>query len=1072
MRRYAVEKNVFSRNRNSILILAISAFLGVFSSFVTAQPTSIEQAKRTKIETTLRVAQELIGRGMYPQAQAQLDTLEMSDEYVAYLSEAHTQQITTLRTQIETAQAERAKVADALKQSDTLIAEGRYPEAVRLLGQFEGSSYTSAQEREMLAEALSQAQAGLSQERQRWQALYNSSVEALQAGRADEARQGFMQVAASGYSVQGDRSPEDYILMIDAQAAAPVTPEPVVPAPVTPAPVTPAPVTPAPVAPAPVTPEPTDVIDQEIEPTDLLPEPAPTAPEVLEPASESTQERSYLEVVRLRRAVQIDYTRAIVTDAIERATQALEQQEFELAKQALRRAYSTVESNKMLLGDEIYNDYASQLSNLTQRIDEAQQVYQQQADVARQQQADALTAEIRETMETQRQQAVESYMERAYAFIDELRFEEALGQLEQLLAIDPLNQQALMLKRSLEHNVRYNEQRRIHEEANREELELLLEADRRSIPFSKEMTYPRNWKEIAGRREELLKAGMDPADIAINELLDQVVDLSGLTETTTFAEAIEMIRASVDPPLTIVVYWKDLSDNAFIEKETEINMSGEGMNRVVLRTALESLLEAVSSGGFAQVSYVVTEGIIKIATEDYLPTNYRTEIYDITDLLNPSANFDEDYQSNNSGGGSSGGGMGGGMGGGGMMGGMGGGGMMGGMGGGGMMGGMGGGGMMGGMGGGGMGGGGSSGNSIGNWRSMYRAYMLIYTIQQTVEPDTWYEEGGEGRIDQFSESKLVIYQTPEVHAQIRELLDLLRADLGQQIAIEARFLLVDENFLEDIALDVDFVNIPLGGKWTDFTFEQSSFEQTVPSPSQNISSSLARGQAFVNPSGITSPINYVDDLQVQMILRATQAHANSRQLSAPKAVVLNGESATMRVQTTRRLKTGSEFNTETLGLGDGQSNTVFWWANENEDIDTGVQLSITPAITADKKYVLLRITAYLTDLLATTPETAIGFNPNTGAREEDVYQLPTTQVSSIQTRVTVPDRGTVLMGGLTLTAQRDIEAGVPVLSKIPVLGRFFSNRSSVRDKQILLIMVKPTILLKEETEADAIAAME
>jgi hypothetical protein len=55
---------------------------------------------------------------------------------------------------------------------------------------------------------------------------------------------------------------------------------------------------------------------------------------------------------------------------------------------------------------------------------------------------------------------------------------------------------------------------------------------------------------------------------------------------------------------------------------------------------------------------------------------------------------------------------------------------------------------------GGMGGGGSQG--IGNWRSMYRAYMLIYTIQQTVEPDTWYEEGGDGRIDQFSESKLVI----------------------------------------------------------------------------------------------------------------------------------------------------------------------------------------------------------------------------------------------------------------------------------------------------------------------------
>jgi type II secretory pathway component GspD/PulD (secretin) len=285
---------------------------------------------------------------------------------------------------------------------------------------------------------------------------------------------------------------------------------------------------------------------------------------------------------------------------------------------------------------------------------------------------------------------------------------------------------------------------------------------------------------------------------------------------------------------------------------------------------------------------------------------------------------------------------------------------------------------------------------------------------------------------------------------------------------------VDENFLEDIGLDVDFVNIPLGGNWGDFSFEQSSSAHTVPSPSQNISSSLARGPAFAAPSGVTSPISYnagLDDLQVEMVLRATQAHANSRQLSAPKAVVLNGESATMRVQTTRRIKTDSTFNSETLALSDDVSTQVYWWESENEDIETGVQLSITPAITADKKYVLLRITAYLTDLLATTPETAIGFSP-AGDAVTDTYQLPTTQVSSIQTRVTVPDRGTVLMGGLTLTAQRDVESGVPVLSKVPVLGRFFSNRSSVRDKQILLILVKPTILLKEETEADAIAAME
>ncbi len=50
--------------------------------------------------------------------------------------------------------------------------------------------------------------------------------------------------------------------------------------------------------------------------------------------------------------------------------------------------------------------------------------------------------------------------------------------------------------------------------------------------------------------------------------------------------------------------------------------------------------------------------------------------------------------------------------------------------------------------------------------------------------------------------------------------------------------------------------------------------------------------------------------------------------------------------------------------------------------------------------------------------------------------------------------------------------GVPILSKIPILGRLFSNRSSLRDEKILLILVKPTIILQEEAEHEAIASME
>jgi general secretion pathway protein D len=76
------------------------------------------------------------------------------------------------------------------------------------------------------------------------------------------------------------------------------------------------------------------------------------------------------------------------------------------------------------------------------------------------------------------------------------------------------------------------------------------------------------------------------------------------------------------------------------------------------------------------------------------------------------------------------------------------------------------------------------------------------------------------------------------------------------------------------------------------------------------------------------------------------------------------------------------------------------------------------------------------------------------------------------TRVSVPDGGTLLLGGQKITAEVEKEAGVPVLSKLPIVGRAFRNYSKIKDHKILLILVKPTIILKEEAEAKAVAAME
>ena len=114
------------------------------------------------------------------------------------------------------------------------------------------------------------------------------------------------------------------------------------------------------------------------------------------------------------------------------------------------------------------------------------------------------------------------------------------------------------------------------------------------------------------------------------------VDLSALSYHTTFSEAIDILRNSTEPPLKIVVLWKDLSENAYVEPDTPIKI--DGVSGIRLRTGLELVLRSVYSG-FAELGYVVKGGVIIIATKESLPDRMVTRVYDISYLLSQPDHF-------------------------------------------------------------------------------------------------------------------------------------------------------------------------------------------------------------------------------------------------------------------------------------------------------------------------------------------------------------------------------------------------------------------------------------------------
>ena len=82
--------------------------------------------------------------------------------------------------------------------------------------------------------------------------------------------------------------------------------------------------------------------------------------------------------------------------------------------------------------------------------------------------------------------------------------------------------------------------------------------------------------------------------------------------------------------------------------------------------------------------------------------------------------------------------------------------------------------------------------------------------------------------------------------------------------------------------------------------------------------------------------------------------------------------------------------------------------------------------------------------------------------------LPVLAFTQVNTVVSVPDGGTVLMGGIKRMSEGRVERGVPFLSNIPYVNRLFKNVGIGRETSNLMMMVTPRIIIQEEQEQEQV----
>ncbi len=363
---------------------------------------------------------------------------------------------------------------------------------------------------------------------------------------------------------------------------------------------------------------------------------------------------------------------------------------------------------------------------------------------------------------------------------------------------------------------------------------------------------------------------------------------------------------------------------------------------------------------------------------------------------------------------------------------------------------------------------------------------LIELITSTIAPDTWDDVGGPGAIESFPTNlSLVISQTQDVHDQIADLLEQLRRLQDLQVTIEVRFITLRDDFFEQMGIDFDFdiddnvhqlpqddsgnsvtIGLDATGIPTadlDISFNQGSFAASQPAfGGYDAASAASIGFAILS------------DIEAFFVLQAAQGDQRSNVLQAPKVTLFNGQQASVSDTSQRPFVTSL---IPVVGDFAAAHQPVIVVLSE------GTSLSVQAVVSSDRRFVRLTLVPFFSQIgeveeftFDGTTSTESGTNvidPDGNPIATDnmktttsgtTVQLPTFAFTTVSTTVSVPDGGTVLLGGIKRLREGRNEQGLPVLSKLPYINRLFKNVGIGRESQSLMLMVTPRIIIQEEEE--------
>ncbi len=191
-------------------------------------------------------------------------------------------------------------------------------------------------------------------------------------------------------------------------------------------------------------------------------------------------------------------------------------------------------------------------------------------------------------------------------------------------------------------------------------------------------------------------------------------------------------------------------------------------------------------------------------------------------------------------------------------------------------------------------------------------------------------------------------------------------------------------------------------------------------------------------SGALTYYQNLAGINTKVAINLAASDSNVRLLSTPVIMTTDNTEAHLSVGEQRPIVTSTSSYANSSGTR----------SSNYEYKDIGIQLTVTPRINPQRVVVM--------EILQQADQVG-------GKVEIDGNLVPIILNREFEAQISVPDRGTVALGGLVNTEMRDTVTKIPILGDIPFIGRYlFSSIEKIETQTELIVLLTPYVLTNNE----------